>query len=307
MSVGPDDRGTRRAAIETIDPSSVTAIDVHVHVHASVHGTAVDAERLRKMAEYFRAGDVTALDTRQIAEYYRARNLAAVVFGVDVVGNSDAGGAPSNAEIAELASENGDVLIPFASIDPARRASGVADARRLIDDYGVRGFKFHPSSQAFFPNDRSAYPLYEVIAEHGLIALFHTGHTGAGAGTRGGGGIRLKYSNPMYVDDVAVDFPDMPIILAHPSFPWQDEALSVAMHKPTVHIDLSGWSPKYFPAQLVQYANTLLKHKMLYGSDYPMITPERWMSDFDGADFRETVRPLILKDNAVRLLGLTGG
>jgi predicted TIM-barrel fold metal-dependent hydrolase len=127
-----------------------------------------------------------------------------------------------------------------------------------------------------------------------------------GAGTRGGGGIRLKYADPMRIDDVAVDFPDMPIILAHPSFPWQDEALAVATHKPQVHIDLSGWSPKYFPPQLVQYANSLLQDKVLFGSDFPVITPERWMQDFDGLPIKEHVRPKIMKDNAARLLGLTG-
>ena len=178
-------------------------------------------------------------------------------------------------------------------------------ARRLITDHGVRGFKFHPNTQGFHPNDRMAYPLYEVIAEHGLIALFHTGQTGVGAGARGGGGIRLKYSNPMDVDDVAVDFPDMDIILAHPSFPWQDEALSVATHKPRVYIDLSGWSPKYFPPQLVQYANSLLQGQGLFGSDFPMITPERWMKDFAAIGIKDEVRPKIMKDNAARLLGLS--
>ena len=113
-----------------------------------------------------------------------------------------------------------------------------------------------------------------------------------------------KYGNPMYVDDVAVDFPDMPIILAHPSWPWQDEALSIAMHKPQVYIDLSGWSPKYFPPQLVQYANTQLKHKMLFGSDYPWITPDRWLADFEDAGFKPEVKPLILKENAIKLLKL---
>jgi hypothetical protein len=103
---------------------------------------------------------------------------------------------------------------------------------------------------------------------------------------------------------VAVDFPDLKIILAHPSFPWQDEAISVALHKPNVHIDLSGWSPKYFAPQLVQYANTLLKHKVLFGSDFPLITPDRWLADFAAAPFRDEVRPLILKENAARLLGL---
>ena len=120
----------------------------------------------------------------------------------------------------------------------------------------------------------------------------------------GGMGMRLKYSNPIYIDDVAVDFPDMKIILAHPSWPWVDESLSMALHKDNVFIDLSGWSPKYFPKQLIQYANTLLKDRVLFGSDYPLITPERWMKDFEVAGFRPEVMPGILKDNAVRLLGL---
>ena len=123
----------------------------------------------------------------------------------------------------------------------------------------MRGFKFHPNIQAFWPNDRAFYPLYEVIAEAGLIALFHSGTTGIGAGMPGGGGVRLKYSNPMAVDDVAADFPELDIILAHPSFPWQDEALAIAVHKPNVYIDLSGWSPKYFPENLIQYTNTQLR------------------------------------------------
>jgi predicted TIM-barrel fold metal-dependent hydrolase len=158
--------------------------------------------------------------------------------------------------------------------------------------------------QAFYPNDRMAYPLYEAIAEEGAITLFHTGQTGVGAGMRGGMNMRLKYSNPIYLDDVAADFPDMPIILAHPSFPWQEEALSVATHKPNVYIDMSGWSPKYFPAILVQYANSILKHKMLFGSDWPAITPDRWMADFAAISIKDEVRPLILKENARKLLKL---
>jgi predicted TIM-barrel fold metal-dependent hydrolase len=158
--------------------------------------------------------------------------------------------------------------------------------------------------QGFYPNDRSAYVLYEAIAEEGAIALFHTGQTGVGSGMRGGMGMRLKYSNPMYLDDVAVDFPDMPIILAHPSFPWQEEALSVATHKPNVYIDLSGWSPKYFPPILVRYVNSILKHKMLFGSDWPAITPDRWLSDFETIGIKDEVKPLVLKQNAAKLLKL---
>jgi predicted TIM-barrel fold metal-dependent hydrolase len=95
-------------------------------------------------------------------------------------------------------------------------------------------------------------------------------------------------------------------VLAHPSFRWQDEAISVALHKPNVYIDLSGWSPRYFPPRLVQHANTLLRDRVLFGSDFPLITPDRWLSDFEQAGFRDQVRPLILKANAARLLALDG-
>ena len=137
--------------------------------------------------------------------------------------------------------------------------------------------------------------------------IFHTGHSGIGTGMPGGGGIRLKYGNPMAIDDVAVDFPDLPIIMAHPSFPWQDEAISVCLHKPQVYIDLSGWSPKYFSPNLVQYANSLLKRKVLFGSDYPWITPDRWLADFAQIGIKDEVRPLILKENAAKLFGLVTG
>ena len=242
-------------------------------------------------------------DPEAFAAFYRERKMMAVVFTVDAESTTGQPRVP-NEEIAEIARANADVLIPFASIDPHKGRKGVDEAKRLIAEHGVRGFKFHPNIQAFFPNDRLAYPFYEVIEEAGLPVLFHTGHSGIGSGMPGGGGIRLKYSNPMHVDDVAVDFPGLTIVLAHPSFPWQDEAISVALHKQQVYIDLSGWSPKYFPPQLVRYANTQLRDRVLFGSDFPLITPDRWLADFAQADFKDEVRPLILKENAVRLLGL---
>ena len=243
------------------------------------------------------------VDGDEIAAYYRERRMAAVVFTVDA---ETATGHPpiANEDVAQGCAAHADVLIPFASVDPWKGRAAVRQARRLVTEHGMRGFKFHPSLQAFHPNDRMAYPLYAAIEELGVPVLFHTGQTGIGAGMPGGGGIRLGYSNPMAIDDVAVDFPHLPIILAHPSFPWQDEALAIATHKPTVHIDLSGWSPKYFPPLLIRYANSLLRHKMLFGSDYPAITPDRWLNDFAALDIKPEVRPMILKDNAVRLLGL---
>lgn len=285
--------------------ADLVAIDVHTHAEASVRDPRGPTAFQEAAQAYFKHENPRPT-IPEIAAYYRERRIGCVIFSVD--GERARGDVPvSNEEVAELAAENADVMIPFASVDPARGADGVREARRLVEHYGVRGFKFHPQYQEFWPNDKAAYPLYEVIAEARLPALFHTGHSGMGTGLRGGGGIRLKYGNPMPIDDVAVDFPDMPIVLAHPSWPWTEEALSICLHKPQVYIDLSGWSPKYFPPQLVQFANTQLRHKVLFGSDYPLITPDRWLKDFEQLEMREEVRPLILKDNAVRLLGLDGG
>ena len=122
----------------------------------------------------------------------------------------------------------------------------------------------------------------------------------------GGRGIKLRYSDPMLIDEVAADHPGLTIVLAHPSVPWQDAAISIATHKANVYIDLSGWSPKYFPPQLVRAANGLLRHKVLFGSDYPVITPDRWLADFAGLEIKPEVRPLLLKQNAARVLGLAG-
>ncbi|GII05911.1 amidohydrolase family protein [Planobispora takensis] len=288
----------------SINLDDLVAIDVHTHAEISADGHhSLSPELSAASARYFKVHGAREPTIAEMAAHYRERRIAAVVFTVDA---ETATGHPPipNEEIAAACAEHADILIPFASVDPWRGRAGARRARRLVEEHGVRGFKFHPSIQGFAPNDPIAYPLYEVIEELGVPALFHTGQTGIGAGVPGGGGIRLKYSDPMLVDDVAVDFPELRIILAHPSFPWQDEALAVATHKPYVHIDLSGWSPKYFPPQLVRYANTLLKDKVLFGSDYPVISPDRWLADFERLDIKPDVRPLILKDNAARLLGL---
>jgi predicted TIM-barrel fold metal-dependent hydrolase len=284
-----------------IDLDTIEALDVHVHAvrskNAPAEASAHADDRMRRWAVPFKP---TAED---IAVEFRKRNMACVVFPVDDEFMSGETRVP-NEEVAEAARANPDVLIPFASINPHRGKAAVAEARDLIENHGIRGFKFHPSMQSFFPDDPIAYPLYEVIEEAGLPAVFHSGQTGSGKTLPGGGGVRLKYSNPLPLDDVAADFPGLTIVIAHPSFPWQQEALAVAVHKERVYIDLSGWSPKYFPDELVHYANSLLKNKVLYGSDFPVLTPERWLSDYDARGFKPELRDNHLKYNAARMLGL---
>jgi uncharacterized protein len=289
-----------------METGPLAAIDVHVHVEADGHGRySMDDELLAAAARYFKAGHDRVPTVEQIAAYYRERQMAAVIFTVDAT-TATGHQALSSEEIADRAAGHADVLIPFGSVDPLVPREAAARARRLVAGHGVRGFKFHPSLQRFTPNDPSVYPLYEAIEEMGVPVVFHTGQTGIGAGLPGGRGIKLRLSDPMLIDDVAADFPGMPVILAHPSVPWQDSAISIATHKANVYIDLSGWSPKYFPPQLVRNINSLLQDKVLFGSDYPLLTPDRWLRDFGMLDIKPAIRPKVLKQNAVRLLGLDG-
>ena len=286
----------------TWDLDSLVAIDTHVHVEQDGQGCcSLDQELLDASAKYFKGDDNRTPTVDDLAAYYRERRIGAVVFTVDA---TTAMGHPalSSEEIIDLARAHADILIPFASVDPL--ASDAADRVESLAARGARGFKFHPSLQAFEPNDDRYYPIYEAISATGLPTVFHTGQTGIGAGLPGGRGIKLRYSDPMLLDDVAADFPSMTVILAHPSVPWQASAISMATHKANVYIDLSGWLPKYFPVELVRAANGMLRHKVLFGSDYPVIAPDRWISSFETLDMKPEVVPLIMKENAVRVLGL---
>ncbi|GHF19279.1 amidohydrolase family protein [Pseudolysinimonas yzui] len=285
-----------------LDIESLDALDVHVHIEIDDHGHLSLPDALAEAAaKYFKSDGLPTLDA--IADLYRELKSAAVVFTVDA--RTGLGHQPiDSAEIARGATRNADVLIPFGSVDPRTGADAVELARRLVEDSGVRGFKLHPTVQGFDPSDEAYYPLYAEFSRLGVPMLVHTGQTGIGAGTRGGGGFRLGYSNPMLLDGVAGDFPDLDIVFAHPSVPWQDEALSIATHKSNVWIDLSGWSPKYFPENLVRAARSYLQDRVLFGSDYPVLHPTRWRDDFAAHGLDEKVTRKILRDNAIRLLGL---
>jgi predicted TIM-barrel fold metal-dependent hydrolase len=265
-----------------MDTGKLNALDSHVHAEVSCHDPEdpIFDEFLDASTKYFKADRRRPTIPETIA-HYRQLNIGFVMFTVDMEAGTG---------------------IAFASIDPRKGKRGAIEARDLIEKHGVKGFKFHPPLQNFDPGDRMAWSLYEVIHQYGLPAIFYTGHSGMGTDMPGGGGIRLKYGQPILVDDVAVAFPNIKIILAHPGWPWTDESLSMALHKPNVFVDLSGWSPKYFPPQIVRYAHSQLGHKFLFGSDYPLIPPDKWIAAFDEAGFRPELREPILKANAAKLL-----
>jgi predicted TIM-barrel fold metal-dependent hydrolase len=277
------------------------AIDIHIHVPDPPGHIA--AKEKEDMAAYFGMTDLPRTP-EALYEKYKALDIFGVIFSID---SESTTGIPyiGNDYVASVAQKYSDQFIGFASVDPWKGKTAVQELERSVKELGLRGLKLHPSVQAFYANDIRFYPLWEKCAELEIPVLFHSGQTGVGAREPGGGGIKLKYCQPIpYFDDVAADFPSLTIIMAHPAVPWQEEQLSVALHKQNVYIDLSGWSPKYFRPMLVQYMRSLLQDKVLFGSDYPVMMPERWLKDFEQLEVKDEVRQKILLDNARKILNL---
>ncbi|MDR7416172.1 MAG: amidohydrolase family protein [Armatimonadota bacterium] len=273
----------------------VRGIDVHVHIATG------DKVRLGRRPMFPTGVDPRWDNPDAIAELYASLELMAVIFDVD--NETQSGLRISNQEVAQWVQKYPEVFIGFGSVDPWKGKRAVEEVRRCAE-LGLRGMKFQQIAQAFRPDDPRFFPIYEACVDQGLAVLFHTGTTAIGVGRPGGMGLRLDYGRPIYVDEVAARYPELRIILAHPAWPWHEEQLAIVRHKGNVYMDLSGWAPKYFPPSVVHYANTLIQDKVFFGSDYPMITPQRWLEEFADLPLKEEVRRKILLLNAARFFGL---
>ena len=280
----------------------VTAIDVHVHLCDELTLKS-KGPRAQQMARYF-GRERRPVSFDEMADQYRKRNMMAVI--MNSTDETTTGLTPvPNDHIAEGVHKHSDVFMGFGVIDPWQGKLALNEIRRIKEELGLHGIgELNPARQHFFPNDTRFYPLWEEVQRLGLPILFHGGMAAAGAGTPGGMGFKLKYTQPIYLDDVAADFPELKIICAHPTWPWTAESLAIARHKGNFYIDLSGWAPKYFPAEVVQQVNTLLQDKAMFGSDWPGISVERWMEEFEQLKLKPEVRQKILLDNAKKLFGL---
>ncbi|HEU4388478.1 MAG TPA: amidohydrolase family protein [Blastocatellia bacterium] len=279
------------------------AIDMHVHL-PTVSFLEGAIKPFRAPAEQFFRAAVPVREIEEVARLYESLDIIGVLLAWDA---ETATGLPplTNDEVAAIVKCYPGRFVGFACVDPWKGRKAIDEMERAITELGMKGAKFHPGIQAFYPSDRRFYPLYEKIAALKVPSLFHTGTNGLGAGTPGGMGVKLDYTRPIYLDQVAADFPEMTIIGAHPAWPWHEEMLAIIGHKSNVFMDLSGWSPKYLPKQIVDEARRRLQDRMLFGSDYPFIMPERWLADFDSLEgFTPEVRRKILYENASQLLGL---
>jgi len=272
------------------------AIDMHTHIYTGDRAKQL----LGKAGVPSATGRNVGPDER--AEMYQRLEMMAVIFDVDH--ETRTGLKISNAETAGWMKKYPKTFIGYGSVDPWKGKAAVDEVNRCAD-MGLRGMKFQQATQAFEPSNTRFLPIYEACVRLKLPVVFHTGTTAIHAGTPGGGGLLLEYCRPIpYIDRVAAWYPELRIIMAHPAWPWHDEQLAVMRHKGNVYMDLSGWAPKYFPESVVQNANTLIQDRVFFGSDFPVLTPERWLSEFAALPIKDTVRPKILLHNAAKFLGL---
>ena len=278
------------------------AIDVHVHPSTPEYVVAALGEFGPACEAYFRT-TLPRHDVDEMAAVFRAADVLGVLFAWDA---ETASGLPpvTNDFVAGCARAHPDAFVGFASVDPGKGRAAVVELERSVRELGLRGLKLHPSAQGFRPDDRAVYPVYETAAALGIPVTVHTGTTGLGAGMPGGGGIKLEPSRPIHLDAVAADFPRLQIVMAHPAWPWQDEQLAVALHKPNTWIDLSGWSPRRFAPDLVRNIRGALQDRVLFGTDYPFLTHDQWFRAWETLDVPDDVTEKVLLRNAQRLLAL---
>ena len=239
----------------------------------------------------------------ELAEDYSKLDVMAVLLAWDA---ETATGRPRvpNELVAEACRQHPDTFIGFGSVDPHKGERAVAELDRF-GELGLKGVKLHPTLQAFAPNEERFWPLYERCEELGLIMLFHTGTSGIGAGQPGGQGLRLDYARPILLDPVAAAFPDLKILAAHFGYPWHLELLAMALHKTNIHIDISGWAPRYIPMEVMRDVKGRLQDQFVFGSDYPFIQPARCLDELSSLDIPEPVLQKLLVGNGKRLLGLS--
>ena len=281
------------------------AIDVHAHVTPLFGYERTFGEEITEaLKTYYRVKDDIKTEEEMVNDFKRL-DIQAIIIAWDAESNL-ATPKIDNDFVADFAKRYPDTFIAsWAMVDPWKGKMAVKEVEHAIKDLGMLGVKFQPVAQAFYPDDRQFYPIYETCSALKVPVSFHVGTTGLGAGLPGGGGHRISYTRPIpHIDNIAADFPDLTIIMIHPAWPWQEEQAAVLLHKGNVFADLSGYAPRYFPESIKKEVNGRLQDKFMFGSDYPEIPPERWLNEFEAGGYKPEVVEKVLYKNAQRILGL---
>ena len=271
-------------------------IDFHTHPWRPLDLAPATVEFIRRISPAVREHGDRLADPLYAAERLREQGVTRAVLLAEHCPRTS--GNVRTETVIELCAISEGFFVPFASVDPNSDDDAAGLLRRYIEQGEVRGLKLYPSYQFYYPNDRRVYPLYELCVEHGLPVLFHIGSSVIP-------GTRLKYCDPMHLDDVAVDFPDLSIVMAHGGRGfWYDVCAFLAAHHANVHIDVTGLVPgrllEHFP-QLERIAD-----KVVFGSDWPAMprSVEHNVDAIRGLGLSAAALDRILHANAAKLLRL---
>lgn len=274
---------------------------IDIHVHPPTRGLDPDA------CHYFRRDPAALPKTEdEFADLFSKHDVSAMLIGWHPSTVRE-GTKNSNEYVLQLAAGHPRSFVGvLASLDMSddKPEGRLIRAKELAINPLVRGFKFHPPDQGFYPNDRKYYPLWEILAAAGKPVMFHTGFTVLGANSDGGNGIALDHGRPVHLDSLARDFPRMKIIAAHPGWPWQEELLGVATHKKNIVVDTSGYLADQLPELFRKAISGRLQDKALFGTDFPYVDLETALVSFDRLGLKDEVKEKILQGNARRLFGL---
>lgn len=208
-----------------------------------------------------------------------------------------------NEDVAEFCREHGPRFIGFAGVDPHKGMDAVRELEFGVRELGLRGLNIQCFECKLPINDKKLYPLYSKCVELDIPVNIHTS---INFSTR----TAMSYGHPSNLDEVMVDFPELRVIASPPGFPWVHELISVAWRHPNVYIGLVAVRPKYLNVAnsgyepLLQYGNTVLQDKIIFGSAWPMQSVEQAIADIAELPLKDKVRDKWLGQNAARLLGL---
>lgn len=203
----------------------------------------------------------------------------------------------TNDEVAGWIRQFPDRFIGTASVDLYRPMTAVRELRRCVRELGFKALRIVPWLWNLPPNDRRYYPLYAECIELGIPFMTQIGHTGPLCPSEPGRPIP-------YLDEVLLEFPELAIVGGHVGFPWLNEAISLAMKYPNFYVDTSAYKLNRVPAEIIEYMRGQGCKKVMFGTNYPMVTPDACLKGLDGLCLDDNAKGLFLGGNAARVLGV---
>jgi hypothetical protein len=203
----------------------------------------------------------------------------------------------SNEEVAAYVKQYPRRLSGVASVDLYRPMEAVRELRRLVKGQGFKALRIVQWLWNLPPTDRRYYPLYAECIELGIPFCCQVGHTGPLCPSEPGRPIP-------YIDEVAIEFPELKIVGGHIGYPWTTEMIAVATKHENVYIDTSAYVAKRFPPVLAAYMKKHGSKKVMFGTNYPMVTAAMCLKDLDALQLTDEGKKLFLYENAQRVFGL---